>query len=53
RQAMPVDVLADRLRAPAPLPELPELRPLARRPTGADEFTDVLVSALAALAGGP
>jgi len=50
-EAVAIDVLADRLRSPVPLPDLPELRPLAGRTARADEFTDVFVSALAALAG--
>lgn len=49
--AAAIDVLADRLRSPVPLPQLPALEARTRRTARADEFTDVLVSALAALAG--
>jgi len=45
-----VDVLAERLQARGPLPSLPQLAPPAVSPVLADELTDVLVSALAAVA---
>ena len=47
--AAAIDVLADRLRSPAPLPDLPALSPPTGTVVRADEFTDVLVSALAVL----
>lgn len=48
--AVAIDVLAERLQARGQLPNLPQLAPPALAPVLADEFTDVLVSALAAVA---
>jgi len=45
-----IDVLAERMRARGSLPSLPRLESPAARPVPSDEFTDVLVSALAAVA---